>query len=232
VRSRFVGFVAALAVAAVVGLGSAHAAVIVSTASGNIGEFSAVNNGVVGNTATIVFNIPQTQAFINTVNGTFQVPPEPVKVNTPLSLLVTSLGSGNYNLALSPSSAQEIIGATAGQQAIVNFGLSKGSTTTTLPNFFNAAGLTTGLAANLDPNLDFQKFAIPGGTINFTLTATTFSSGIGSFDQFFATAGATAVGNGSFSQVAVPEPSSMALGAVTVVGAAVYRRWRKRSRKA
>jgi hypothetical protein len=234
VRLRSLSFVVAMAVAAVVGLGETRAAIIVSTASGNIGNFNAVNEGVVGNTATILFNIPQVSAQINTVNGGVVVPPETVMVNTPLTLLVTSLGAGNYTLALSPPSAKEIVGANVGAQAILDFGLQTGTTTTVLPAFFNASGRITGLEANLDPNLDFQKFGSPsGGTINFTLTATTFGgTGVTSFDTFFATAGATAVGNGSFSEVAVPEPSTYALSAITVVGAAVYRRWRKRSRKA
>ena len=233
-RLRSLSFVVAMAVAAVVGLGETRAAIIVSTASGNIGNFNAVNEGVVGNTATILFNIPQVSAQINTVNGGVVVPPETVMVNTPLTLLVTSLGAGNYTLALSPPSAKEIVGANVGRRRSWTSACRPGPR----PRFSRRSS-TLRVASRVWKPTWIQTWTSrssvhpSGGTINFTLTATTFGgTGVTSFDTFFATAGATAVGNGSFSEVAVPEPSTYALSAITVVGAAVYRRWRKRSRKA
>jgi hypothetical protein len=61
--------------------------------------------------------------------------------------------------------------------------------------------------------------------MNDTFTATEFGGGATSFASLFTTAGATATGNGAFSQVAsVPEPASFALLGIGMTGFLMFRR--------
>jgi hypothetical protein len=105
------------------------------------------------------------------------------------------------------------------------FNLTTGVAPALLPNFFNASGAVTALLANANPTYDFSKFGLPGATENFTFTATTFGGGANSFASLFTNVGATAVGNGSFSQAAVPEPASMALLGIGMSGFFALRRF-------
>jgi hypothetical protein len=229
-RLRSICFAVTLMAAAVTSLGSAQAAgILVTTDSGNIGGFTATNEGVVGNTATILFAVPNETSQMNTVNGLF-ITPEPTAVIGPLTLtvMVTAAGSENYNLALVPPTAVQTVGGTLGSQAIMDFNLQHGVAPSVLPNFFNMSGLITSLVANLNPNLDFSNFA-HGGDQNITLTATSFT-GATSFATFFQNVGATAVGNGSFSQVAVPEPTSVGMLGVGMCGLFAFRRYFRKAR--
>jgi hypothetical protein len=212
-----------LAVAAILaGMGSARAASIsVLTDSGNLGEFSFSNTGIISGTATIAVSVPSLISTVNTVNGAI-VPPEPVRVNTPFSFTVTPTGGGQYSLTL-PAGITKTVGATVGSQAILGINLTQGDTPAALPNFFNASGPVTSLLANLNPLYDFAAFSNGLGKVNFTFTATTFTA-TSSFAGLFSTVGATAIGNGSFSQSAavVPEAASvvmlgLGLGLVGVV---------------
>jgi hypothetical protein len=185
------------------------ASIIVATDSGNLGEFNFTNTGIISGTATIAVSVPSLISTVNTVNGAI-VPPEPVKVNTPLTLTVTPTGAGEYSLAL-PAGITKTVGPTVGQQAIMTFNLTRGDTPAALPNFFNASGPVLALLANANPLYDFAAFSNGLGKINFTFTATTFT-GVSSFASLFSTVGATATGNGSFSQAAaVPQPASLAM---------------------
>ena len=186
----------------------AQAGTVVFTDSGNIGEFEMTNTGVVAGTARVVFSVPAASSQLNTVNGA-PIAPELVSVNTPVTMLVTPAAAGTYDLALVPSTYTKTIGDTPGAQAVLAFNLERGVTSALLPDFFNAAGAVTSVLANADPLLDFGQFAA-GGAINFTFTATSFT-GASDFAGLFATPGATAVGNGSFSQAAIPEPASVLL---------------------
>jgi hypothetical protein len=186
---------------------SAAGGTIVLSDSGNVGEFRATNMGVSAGTATISFAIPGITSQINTVNGGF-VAPEPIKVNTPLTLLVTPTGPETYSLALSPSEYMTTIGATPGAQAVLGFTMDTGIAPAVLPSFFNLSGRIVAVLDNSNPLYDFGSFAT-GGTMNITLTATSFT-GAADFASFLATPGALAVGNGSFSQ-AVAEPSAAGL---------------------
>ena len=190
--------------------GLAQAGSIVTTASGNIGGFTMTNEGIAGGTARIDFLLPvATTSELNTVNGGF-IPPELAAVNTPAILLVTQTSPGVYDLALVPPTYTETIGTVPGAQAVLDFDLKTGATMAPLPDFFNASGNITGVSANANPLYDFGIFAGGGGNINLTFTATEFTGGAADFAELFATPGATAVGNGSFSQ-AVSEPTSFIL---------------------
>ncbi len=210
---------AVLAVAAILtGIGSVQAAsTLVLQDSGNLGEFSFTNTGIISGTATIAVSVPSLVSTINTVNGII-VPPEPVKVNTPFTFTVTPIGSGQYTLSL-PTGITKTVGAVVGAQAIMGINLTQGDTPAALPNFFNASGPVTSLLANANPLYDFSAFSNGLGKVNFTFTATTFT-GTSSFAGLFSTVAATAIGNGSFSQAAVvvPEPSSVVMMGLGLLG--------------
>jgi len=215
------------------GMASAQAASIVTTDSGNLGEFTFTNSGIVGNTATIAVSVPSVLSSINTVNGAI-VPPELIRVTTPLSFTVspTVSATGQYAVDLL-GSITKTVGLVPGQQAIMGIDLTAGDTPTALPNFFNASGPVTSLIANNNPLYDFSLFSNGSGRINFTFTATAFT-GTSSFAGLFSTVGATAVGNGSFSQISpVPEPTSvvvMGFGLLGVTLAARFRAYKLRAR--
>jgi len=226
-KRRFFCTALAMLAATVIGMGSVQAGTVVMTDSGNIGQFRATNMGVSGGTATVVFDIPNFTSQLNTVNGLFLATPEQTAVPGPVTLLVTSTGPETYNLSLVPSTYEQTIGATPATQAILDFTLTKGVAPDVLPNFFNMSGAITSLVTNSNPNLDFSKFE-PGGFQNVTLTATSFQNAA-SFAGFLATPGAVAVGNGSFSQSAVPEPASAALLGIGLSGIFALQRLFRRS---
>jgi hypothetical protein len=207
-----------------------QAATLVLTDSGTIGGFTMTNEGISGGTATILItNIPNAQSFVNNVNGV-TVPQEPISVNGPVTLLVTSTGGGNYNLALSPAEYTKTIGSgTATAQ--LTFTQTTGVAPTALPNFFNSSGLVTSVVSNANPTYDFSNFANGKGEMNFTFTATSFTGGATSFQSLFAKKGATATGTGAFSQLStavIPEPASMALLGIGMSGLFALRRFFKR----
>jgi hypothetical protein len=220
----------ALAIAVLVAPGSAHAGLVVLTDSGNVGQFQATNTGVSGGTATIVFSIPNVSAQLNTVNGSFLNPDVPTAVlgEPNITLLVTPTGAETYNVVLVPMTYEQTVGATLATSAVLRFGLQTGVAPTVLSDFFNVSGQITSLEANANPTLDFGAFA-KGGSINITFTATSYTDA-GSFAQFLATPGATATGNGSFSEAAVPEPASVAMVAIGIAlvgGCGWFRRGRR-----
>jgi hypothetical protein len=209
---------------------AAQAGEVVVTDSGSIGSFDMTNMGISGGTATILITRqPNPQSQINAVNGV-SVAPDPPTVNGPVTLLVKETGELIYSLVLVPSTYTTTVGATPGSQAEMAFNVSKGATTALVPDVFNMPGTITALLANADPTYDFSKFANGLGSINITLTATTFTGGgHSSFSGLLSTVGATATGNGSFSSLAslgsaVDEPTSIALLGIGVGGFLDFRR--------
>jgi hypothetical protein len=199
--------------------------IIVDTASGSLGGLTFTNEGISGNTATILIgSTPNTQSFLNNVNGV-TVALDPVAVEGPITLLVTFTATpGVYDLALSPSTYNAVFGTTVGAQGILAFNQEKGIAPLALPDFFNMSGLITSVVANTEPTYDFSHMV--GGSMNFTVTGTTFT-GANSFFGLFATPGAKVTASGSFSMSAVPEPASvmqMGLGIGVVVFLLALRR--------
>jgi hypothetical protein len=187
-------------------LGNAQAGTVVTSDSGTIGGVQFDNVGVNGSTAMIVISrVPNLFSFVNTVNGA-TIAPVPANIDGPVTLLVTPTIAEHYALSLVPATYVQEVGNVPGAEAKMAFSISAGVAPNSLPNFFNMSGIITSLLENDNPTLDFSKFAT-GGDINFTFTGATFSTGITSFAELFATPGSEIVANGSFSQ-AVPEPAS------------------------
>jgi hypothetical protein len=229
-KRRWLLFAAALVVMGLAVPGAQAGAILVDNASGTIGPYTFTNAGISGGVATIIFSgEPNSQSVINTVNHAGFSPPELTTVDGPVTLLVTKTGAETYSLALSPPTYTETVGTTVGSQAKMTFDVTSGVAPTLLPNFFNASGAITSLLANADPSLDFAKFAT-GGTINFTFTSSAFGGGATSFATLFSIKGATAVGTGSFSQAAVPEPTALALMGIGISGVFALRSFLKRAR--
>jgi hypothetical protein len=226
-KRRSILFAAVLAVVSLAGSAAQAASIVVTTDSGTIGGFTLTNTGISGGVATLMYTgTPNAFSFINTVNGVTVVP-EVTSVAGPITFTVKMTAPETYAVSLVPPTYMQSVGATAGAQAIMSFDVTTGVAPTILPNFFNTSGNIVALLANLNPTYDFSKMV--GGTENVTLTATTFTGGATGFASLFTTPGATATGNGSFSQSAVPEPSALALMGIGVGGLFALRRLLKRS---
>jgi hypothetical protein len=229
-KRRAVVFGAALALMSLA-ISGARASTVVLSDSGTIGSFTMTNAGILAGTATITISgEPNNSSAINTVNGA-PVVAEPTSFNGPITLFVTPTGANTYSLALSPPTYTKTVGSTVGSQAILAYNLTDGATATNLPAFFNAAGLVTSVMANANPTYDFSDFSNGLGKFNVTFTATTFGGGANSFASLFTTVGATATGNGSFSQIStsVPEPASWALLGIGMTGFLAFRRFFKKT---
>ena len=137
---------------------SIQAGTIVTSDSGNIGEFTMINAGINAGTATILVGVPSVTSSLNTVNGTI-VAPDLVTVNTPVTLLVTPIGGELFSLALVPTHYTVTIGKTPGSTAVQEFTMTQGNTPAALPNFFNISGEITGHVGQLESELRLLRVA-------------------------------------------------------------------------
>jgi hypothetical protein len=229
---------AVVALVAVSSFGSAAHATLVSSDSGSVGSFTLLNTGISGGVShlELTFTSPASEA-LQTINGG-SVSGIGALFTTPVSLDVTPNGANTYTVTSIGTTAKVFTDAASGTSAELEWNLSSASTTVN-PNVLNLAGnvtsVTTNGLVNAGTTYDFSPFTNGSGSNKITLTATSFSGGISSMASLIATAGgtATATGNGSFSETAanaIPEPASLALMGIGVIGLFTLRRLFKRTR--
>lgn len=135
---------------------------------------------------------------------------------------------------------------TGGADASLTYKIEAGSTPSSTPNAMTLTGAITGVGSTgslLDyvqlpgatlPSDTYDFASMVGGTNTFALTSTSFGGGASSFATVLSGAsGAFATGGFSaFSQAPIPEPASLAIVSVSLVGLLGYRRLGKRTPKA
>jgi len=215
-----VALVAALAVAP-----ARAASINVTSDSGSLGNFILTNLGG-GNFALDLTPVPPPQ--LTQINGT------PVLAQANFGTIVnftviSGIGGTSYtitsatNLPKIYNSPDSVTDPTVSE----TYRLASGQAGSGLDmNGLILAGVVTSV---LDPTFtvgaNTYNFAgMLGGTTTLVLTATDYTGGATSMATVISTVGATARGSGSFSQGAVPEPTSMALLSIGLGGLLAYRR--------
>jgi len=250
------GLAAALLVAATSAT-PAHADTIgVATDNGTVGSFQLTNLGG-GNFELQLFPNPgppiADSTLLTLVNGSAVV--TPATFSTPVYFSVSGLPGPNVALtqaAVATKVFDSNVASPTNAQAKLEYKLNSadiGSGTGGV-NGLLLHGLITSVLSPLVDVTVVTSFGPPLVTttntydfthitsINFALTGTTYfnpsgvelAPGAGSMAYVFATEGARVMGSGGFSQaVAVPEPASLAIVSVSLVGLLACRRFGKRT---
>jgi hypothetical protein len=196
---------------------SAQAATMVLSDSGNIGVFTLAHGA--GNNFTLTVTGPSSLNTINSsavnVATTFTAVESFTATVSGTDVTITS-GTFTKTFGTSPNDAVLAYDLSAGQ---IGTGLNK--------NGLILAGLISAVAPNALPGFDFSTMA--GGTNTFALTGTHYTGGAGSMADVFAISGSSVTGTGSFSELAIPEPTSMALLGIGLSGLFTFRRFLKRT---
>jgi hypothetical protein len=191
--------------------------------AGSLGMFQLTNTGISGGVSTLVLSLPTPGAeMITSINASPMI--VPAAFQAPITLEVTSLGGGAYSIALSPATYTKTFGSGTAT-AELTYNLTAGQVVTVGNfSFFNLAGLVTSVVADALPGFTFAPFANGLGLEGITLVAEG-----GSFAQVISTVGASMTGSGSFSEVAIPEPVSVALLGIGLSGLLTLRRFFRRT---
>jgi hypothetical protein len=198
--------------------GSTQAATMVTSDAGNFASFTLTNVG--GGNYELVLTPPST---LTSINGA------PVSIPATFDALITFSATVNADNSLSITSGTwtKTFGDPATGVATLSYGISAGLVGTGLnSNGLILAGIISAVSPNSLPGYDFS--AMIGGTNTFSLTGATYT-GATSIAGVFATTGASVTGSGGFSELAIPEPTSVVMLSLGLTGLFTARRFLKRT---